>query len=106
MCPFCSGVFFQSRAACQETMDSLNSLELYCEPLSVLILSFAALRQAAAKADAFFPCRELLAGRCAWRRPQAFGSMILMHTVNQACAQDSQQRQDFAHHPSKRYIEC
>ena len=44
MCPFCSGVFFQIKSCRmpRDFMDSLNSLELYCELLSVLILSFAA----------------------------------------------------------------
>ena len=44
MCPFCSGVFFQIKPCRmpRNFVNSLNSLELYCEPLSVLILSFAA----------------------------------------------------------------
>ena len=43
MCPFCSGVFSQIKSCCmpRDFVDSLNSLEVYCEPLWVLILSFA-----------------------------------------------------------------
>ncbi len=44
MCPFCSGVFFQIKSCRvpRDFMDFLNSLEVYCEPLSVRILSFVA----------------------------------------------------------------